>query len=71
MIVRGHHKCYFCNNNFEWQYTKSDANGTFVYQITGSEAKLYAKGKNDKAVVYEVVATCPECRTINKFDYEK
>lgn len=71
MIIGGNHKCYFCNNYFKWQYVKADENRAFVYKITGSEAKLYAKGKNDNVVVYEVVATCPECRTINKFDYEK
>lgn len=64
----GKHVCYVCNKEFEWNFIvnwrmpceiKAEKNPTFAYAI----------GKSQEGIEYEVIATCPDCFTHNKFNY--
>lgn len=68
---RGKDHCYVCGNELNWKKPEEQKNGgSAAGTLTDAEipADMAAIGKEeDGAVRFEVVCTCPECRTSNKF----
>ena len=68
---RGKDHCYVCGNELNWRIPEdSEKGGDTAASLTDSDiqADMTAIGKDeDGAVRFEVVCTCPECRTSNKF----
>lgn len=68
---KGKDHCYVCGNELNWRKPGDPGKGEIVTgSWTDSDilADMTAIGKEeDGAVRFEVVCTCPECRTSNKF----
>ena len=68
---RGKDYCYVCGNELNWRKpgeTEKNKAATGSLADSGIQADMTAIGKDeDGAVRFEVVCTCPECRTSNKF----
>ena len=68
---RGKDHCYVCGNELNWKKPEDQKNGgPAAGALADAEipADMAAIGKDeDGAVRFEVVCTCPECRTSNKF----
>ncbi len=68
---RGKDYCYVCGNELNWRTPEDPEKGRSAgSDLTASDvqADMAAIGKDeDGAVRFEVVCTCPKCRTSNKF----
>ena len=68
---RGKDHCYVCGNELNWrkpEETEKTKAATGSLTDSDVQADMTAIGKDeDGAVRFEVVCTCPECMTRNKF----
>lgn len=63
--------CYVCGNKLNWRIPEdSEQEGAAITSMTNSDicANMTAIGKDEYGTVqFEVVCTCPKCKTNNKF----
>lgn len=68
---RGKDHCYVCGNELNWSIPEhSEKSGAAVNSQADSDiqADMTAIGKEEDGTVrFEVLCTCPKCRTGNKF----
>ncbi len=63
MVLRGKHKCYFCENWIKWVVTiKDDTVNEISNQMNEERGIPIFTGKNK----IEVDVVCPNCRNANK-----
>ena len=67
--ICGTDECYVCGKILNWEKTKDVKSGqVVVYNLPEISADAYAVGKNeDGTVLFEIICTCPKCKSKNKF----
>lgn len=64
---KGTNNCFICNHAIKWKIIRPDNMNMPLYTVTsaadGIEAEAIAVAKDE----YEIIVTCPNCRTKNKF----
>lgn len=64
MEIKGKHKCYFCDREFNWSVAiKDDAIDSFTTEMNEERGIATLTGKNR----LEIDVNCPTCRNVNRF----
>lgn len=66
MEVKGEHKCFACNRDFEWSYYVPERN--FEVRTVFGVGAIGAMTSKDE---FEITVDCPNCHVGNKFPYKR
>ena len=68
-IIKSYHSCFQCNYEFEWEAVLKESPFE-ARKLAEIRADVYAIGKENNKIKYEMVCACPKCKIKNKFIYE-
>lgn len=63
MVLRGRHKCYLCEKEFNWLVTIKDDTVVEISNYAGEERGIPVFTGRNKI---EIDVICPQCRNVNK-----